>query len=143
MNNMKTYLKYSIFTGKEIESIVKCLVQTLGTAQTKSTRVHMQRKSRKHLIKMRLLKGHTLLRHRKYSDAMLFFFGFFTAMPVAYVSFQARGQIRAAAASLHCSPQPQQCWIPNPLRPGMEPESSWMLVGLVSATPHQELAPCF
>lgn len=26
MKNMKTYLKYSIFTGKEIESTINCIV---------------------------------------------------------------------------------------------------------------------
>ena len=34
----------------------------------------------------------------------------------------------------------QQCWILNPLiGPGIEPESSWVLVGFVSAEPQGEL----
>ena len=33
----------------------------------------------------------------------------------------------------------QQCRILNPLRPGMEPASSWILVGFISTTPQWEL----
>ena len=32
-----------------------------------------------------------------------------------------------------------QLWILNPLRPGIEPASSWMLVGLISTVPQWEL----
>ena len=73
----------------------------------------------------------------------------------AYGSSQARGQILATVASLHHShsnagselslrPTPQQhkaparsltCWA----RPGIEPLSSWILVGLVTAEPQREL----
>ena len=78
----------------------------------------------------------------------------FRAIPVAYGGSQARGQIRAVAASLQ--PQPQQCGIratsttcttahgntgslTHWASPGIEPASSWMLVGFVSAEPWQEL----
>ena len=77
------------------------------------------------------------------SDPPHFFF-FFRAKPVAYESSQARGQIRATA-----TPQPQQhqIWalsatyttshgnIESPTlqaRSGIEPTSSWILVGFVN-----------
>ena len=31
-----------------------------------------------------------------------------------------------------------QCWIPHPLRPGIEPASSWILVGCISTLPQWE-----
>ena len=43
------------------------------------------------------------------TEGLFFFFCLFRATPVAYGSFQARGRIRAAAASLHHSSQ--QCQI--------------------------------
>ena len=72
-----------------------------------------------------------------------FFFGLFTAAPVAHGSSQARGQIRATAAGLHHSRIQAESatytiahnnagslthWV----RPGMEPASSWILVGFVT-----------
>ena len=41
------------------------------------------------------------------------------------------------ACNLHCSSQ--EHWILNPLRPGIEPVSSWILVGFVTAEPQREL----
>ena len=40
-----------------------------------------------------------------------------------------------------CNPHhsSQQCWILNPLRPGIKPATSWFLFGFVSAVPQQEL----
>ena len=73
-----------------------------------------------------------------------FFFFFLRAAPVAYGRSQARSQIGAAAASLHHSHNNMgselptwQCLILNPLRerPGIEPASSWILVGLVTVEP--------
>ena len=62
-----------------------------------------------------------------------FFFCLFRATPAAYGSSQARGQIRAIAASLYHSPtatkdlsyicnlhKSQQCWILNPLNKGRD-----------------------
>ena len=84
------------------------------------------------------------------TQAFLFFFillllFFFRATPVAYRSSQARGQIGPVAAGLCHSnagskpclwPTPQLTKIPDSLthwaRPGIEPASSWVLVGLVS-----------
>ena len=78
---------------------------------------------------------------------LLIFFFFFTAAPVAYGSSEARGQIRVAAAGLchtHSNsgselplwPAPQLIAMPDPLthwvRPGMEPTSSWILVGFLT-----------
>ena len=73
----------------------------------------------------------------------------FKPIPEAYGSCQARGQIGVTAASLRHShsnvgselslqptPQLRQCWIPDPLsKPGVEPASSWILVGFVSSAP--------
>ena len=52
---------------------------------------------------------------------------------MAYGGSQARGQIGATAPGLHHSSQQPQ--ILNPLRPGIEPATSWFLVGFVSAAP--------
>ena len=59
------------------------------------------------------------------------FFCLFRDAPVAYGGSQARGRTWAEAASLHHSSQ--QCWILNPLSsPGIQPASSWILVGFVN-----------
>ena len=82
----------------------------------------------------------------------LFVFLFFhlRATSVAYVSSQARDQIRATAAGHsntgpepHLQPTPQLTPMPDP-RPSEQgqvsnPESSQILVGLVPAVPHREL----
>ena len=76
-------------------------------------------------------------------------FFLFIAAPVAYGSSQARGRIRAAAASLRHSQaildpslicdqhhSLQQCQILNPLsKGGVEPVSSWMLIRFISTEP--------
>ena len=85
-------------------------------------------------------------------------FGFvlllFRATPMAYGSSQTRGRIGATAASLHHSHsnggiqaasvtyttahgniRSPTHWV----RPGIEPASSWILVGLVSSAPRREL----
>ena len=76
-------------------------------------------------------------------------FFFFRAAPAAYVSFQARGGIRAVAASLHNSHSntvsvpclwhiPQLMAMPGLThwaRPVIEPMFSWILVGFVTAEP--------
>ena len=78
----------------------------------------------------------------------------FRPTPTAYASSQARGPIRAVAASLHRShsntrseqclqPTPQLMAMPDPYPmewgPGNEPTSSWILVGFVTAEPLREL----
>ena len=82
---------------------------------------------------------------------LLFFL--FRAASAVHGSSQARGRIGATAASLRQSHSnmgskpicnlhhsSQQCWILNPrARPGIEPESSWALVGLVTAKSQWEL----
>ena len=78
----------------------------------------------------------------------LVFFVFSRATPAAYGDSQGRGLIGAVAAGLRHSPsnvrsEPHgdphhSSWqhrILNPLRPGMELVSSWMLVRFVSAEP--------
>ena len=69
----------------------------------------------------------------------------FRATPAAYGGSQPRGQIGAAAAGLHHShsnaefephlrPTPQLAAMSDPQpRPGIEPTSSWILVGFISA----------
>ena len=81
-------------------------------------------------------------------------FFLFRAAPEAHGSSQVRGQIRATAAGL--TSQPQQCGIQATFityttaqgntgslthcaTPGMEPESSRILFGFVSASPQQKL----
>ena len=64
---------------------------------------------------------------------------FFRAAPAAYESSQARGLIRATAASLHHSHSnmgSEPCLKPTlqltAMRPGIEPTTSWFLVGFVN-----------
>ena len=62
----------------------------------------------------------------------------FRASPTAYGSFQTRGLIRAAAACLRrCYSNAR--YLTYWARPGVEPESSWILVGFISAEPQWEL----
>ena len=73
---------------------------------------------------------------------------------MAYGSSQARGQIRDAAADLHHSHSQHQIQaasvthitphdntgsLAQKARPGIEPASSWILVGLIIAEPQGEL----
>ena len=82
--------------------------------------------------------------------AFLFSFFLFQTAPLAYGSSQARGRIRAAAASLYHSHSntgselclrliPQRMAMLDPLthwgKPGIEPTSSWLLVRLLTAEP--------
>ena len=83
-----------------------------------------------------------------------FFFFFFRASPVAYGSSQARGRIGAITAGLchsHSNLQIQAVSATYPpahgntrslthwVRLGIEPESSWRLVGLVTTEPKRDL----
>ena len=63
---------------------------------------------------------------------------FFRAAPTACGSSQARGLIGVAAAGLHHSHSNAGC-LTHWARPGIEPASSWTLVGFISAAPQQEL----
>ena len=84
----------------------------------------------------------------------ILFFVFFKPTPVAYVSFHARGQVRASAACLHHShsnARPEPCQWPTPQlnsntrslthwwKPGIELASSLILVGFVTTEPQWEL----
>ena len=89
----------------------------------------------------------------QHSKPRLFFFLLFRATYVAYWSFQARGQTGPTAAGLHHShsnsgSEPRLWHIPQLMvtgspthwvRPGIEPASSWTLVGFISAAPQGEL----
>ena len=81
----------------------------------------------------------------------VFVFPFFKTELTAYGGSQARGPIRATllayttatatwdpsrVCNLHHGSW--QCQILNPLRPGIEPTTSWFLVGFVSAAPRRE-----
>ena len=101
-----------------------------------------------------------LLEQRPCFPIYLFIYFFFRsvfsrATPMAYGGSQARGPIRVAAADLH-QPQPKQRGIraasvnhttahgnvgslAHWARPGIELETSWFLVGFVSAAPWREL----
>ena len=97
--------------------------------------------------------------------SIFFFFCLFRAAPAAHVSSQARGRFGATAASLHCSHcnagsklgicnlhhSSQKHQIPDPLSntrslthwAGIEPMSSWILVGFVTSEPRKELSPLY
>ena len=83
---------------------------------------------------------------------LIFVFLLFGATPTAHGSFQAKGRIRATSLGLHHS----HMWDPSRIcdlhwnlwqrwsmtywaRPGIEPTSSWILVGFVSTAPQREL----
>ena len=91
---------------------------------------------------------------------LTFLFLLFRATPTAYGGSQARGLIRVTAASLYYShrngaqAEGELCnlhhssrkgQILNPLseRPGIEPTTSWFLVGFASAAPGRELLSDF
>ena len=67
-----------------------------------------------------------------------FFFGLFRATPTAYRDSQAKGHIRAIAAGLHHS-HSHAGSLTHWARPGLKPESSWILVRFVTAEPWWEL----
>ena len=60
----------------------------------------------------------------------------FRATPAAYGSFQPRGRIRAAGL---CHSHSNTRSLTHPVRPGIEPASSWILVRFVTAEAWQEL----
>ena len=77
-----------------------------------------------------------------------FFFNLFRATSAAYGSSQARGQIRAVAASHshrnvgskpHTTAHGNDGSLTHWSRPGIEPASSWMLVRYISTEPQCEL----
>ena len=90
---------------------------------------------------------HTVLTHLFSHHPPLFL----RAALAACGSFQARGRIRATAAGLHHSKagpnsfcdlhhsSGQHCW----RRPGIQPASSWILVGFISVVPQWELPLSF
>ena len=61
---------------------------------------------------------------------------------MAYGGSQARGRIGATAARLHHS-HSKAGSLTHWVRPGIEPATSWFLVGFVSAAPQQELLNFF
>ena len=63
--------------------------------------------------------------------------GLFRAAPMAYGGSQARGPIGAAAAGV-CHNHSRAGSLIHWARPGMEPASLWIWVGLVTAEPYQE-----
>ena len=96
----------------------------------------------------------------KYYNSSLFLVGAYRATPMAYGSSQARGWVGATATSIrhnHSNTRSEpSLWLtaqliemamPDPLnhwaRPRVEPASSWILVGFVSAEPQQEFLLTF
>ena len=83
------------------------------------------------------------LQQRFYSTFFFFFLVFSMATPAAHRGSQARGLIGAIAAGLHQShsnvgsephlrPTPQLTATPDRARAGIEPATSWFLVGFVN-----------
>ena len=70
---------------------------------------------------------------------VLFFylFAFSRAAPTAFGGSQARGLIRAVAAGLHHS-HSNAGSLTHGAKPGIEPATSWFLVGFVSTAPPRE-----
>ena len=66
----------------------------------------------------------------------------FRATSVAYGGSQARGQIGAMAAGLHHT-HSNAGSLTHWMRPGIEPETPWLLVGFVSAVPQGALPVIF
>ena len=82
------------------------------------------------------------------------YFLLFRAAPVAYGSSQAKGLIGAVAAWYMPQPQPHEIWassatyttahsnarsLTHGARPGIEPETSWFLVGFLSPAPQWDI----
>ena len=68
----------------------------------------------------------------------ILFFAVFRAAPAAYRGSQAKGLIGATAAGLHHS-HSNVGSLTHWSRPGIEPSTSWFLVGFVSTAPWREL----
>ena len=102
-------------------------------------------------------KGGTLVLYMVFWVFFFFFFCFFRATLAACEGSQAKGQIKATAASLHQSQQHQiratsatyttaqsnTGSLTHWTRPGIKSETSRFLVGFVSAAPWQELPGYF
>ena len=67
-----------------------------------------------------------------------FFFLLFRTAPVTHGASQTRGLITTTAASLCCSHSNARS-LTHWAKPGIEPETSWFLVGFVSTAPWLEL----
>ena len=67
-----------------------------------------------------------------------FFFCLFRTAPEAYGGSQAKGRIGAVAAGLHHSHSNAGSWT-HWVRPGIEPATSWILVGFVTTEPWREM----
>ena len=72
------------------------------------------------------------------SNEIFFFFFLFRAIPTTDGSSQARGWMGSTAASLHPSHSNARS-LTHWARPGIKPQSSWILVGFVTAGPQGEL----
>ena len=76
------------------------------------------------------------------STFFFFFFCLFRAKPLSFGSSQARGRIGPIAAGLrhnHCNARSLTHWS----GPGIEPASSWILVGFFTAEPWQDSKSTF
>ena len=133
-------LKRHMWNGDEICKVLKkishCLHWSSGTMNV--------------IMLLKFLMLHIqLCNHFKF-----FVFVFFRTTSVAYANSQARGLMGAVAAGLlhshsntrsepHLRPTPQFTATPDPLnhwaRPGIESESSWIVVRFVTAEPWWEL----
>ena len=69
---------------------------------------------------------------------MVFFFCLFRALSTVYGSSWARGQIKAAAVSLHSSHSSAR-FLTDRVSPGIELESLWILVAFVTPEARREL----
>ena len=76
------------------------------------------------------------------SPTLFIYFSLFGATRVAYGSAQARGQIRATAAGL-CHSHSNTRSLTHWARPGIEPASSWILVGFITAESQWKLPTLF
>ena len=72
----------------------------------------------------------------------IFFFRLFRVAPAACWSFQARGRIIAVAAGL-CHSHSNARSLTHWARPGIEPTSSWILLGFLTTAPSRELPTFF
>ena len=85
---------------------------------------------------------HTIHLANDFFFFFFFFFCLFSAVPTAYRNSQARDGIRTAATGLHHSHSNARS-LTHWAQPGIEPTSSWTLVGIVTAEPQWELQICY
>ena len=141
--SLSNYLCIIYIEFQQTEILLFTFQEQLQKGETNSPQIAVTKlcsvEERERASRKTILVKHRLcaMNHARYFILFYFiliYFNFllFRATPEAYGSSQSRGQIRAAAAGLCHSSHKCQILQPTELRPGIEPASSWILVGFIT-----------